>query len=199
MGITGYPRSKALVIWIVLVSVAYLVASCGDDREKTSPVAEVPVKAPQPQQPIVREWYPRPKYPPPPAAYSPSPGPPVTAMGQPRSGYPYSYPQSYTEDQSVPESSPWHSGRQFPDRSQPYQIAPQEYSQRRPWGEFPPLEKKKKTYILKEQQPDTMPYRGRPGYYGYGYGIADPQLGGAGWDAGIYGSYPPMAPPLYPW
>jgi hypothetical protein len=198
MGMTGYPRSKALAIWIVLVSGAYLVASCGNDREKIGTVAEVPVKAPQPQQPIVREWYPRPKYPPPPPAYSPSTGPPVSGMEQPQSAYPYTYQQPYGAGQSVPESSPWYQSGQFPDhQSHPYQTEPQDYSQRRPWGEFPPLEKKKKSYTLKEQHPDTMPYGGWPGYYGYGN--ADPLLGGAGWGGGMYGIYPSMVPPPYAW
>ena len=196
----SYPRSKALVIWIVLVSGSYLVASCGDNREKSATVAETPVKAPQPQPPIVREWYPRPKYPPPPAAYPRSPGPPATSMEQPQSGYPYSYQQAPTAVQPVPDSSsPWYQGNQSADRSHPYQNEPQDYSRRRPWGEFPPLEKKKKSYTLKEQQPDTMPYGGWPGYDRYGYGIADPLWGGAGWGGGAYGTYPPMVPPLYPW
>ena len=47
----------------------YLVASCGDDQEKAGKTADVARELPQTPQVIVKEWYPRPKYPPPTTAY----------------------------------------------------------------------------------------------------------------------------------
>lgn len=199
MGMTSHPRSKTLVIWIVLISVLYLVASCGDDRDETGTVAEVAVKAPQSQQPVIKEWYPRPKYPPPLSVYAPSPGPPAADMGQPQPGYPGTYQPPQMTGQT---SSPWYQDGQPQDISRQYQIEPQYQSQSRPWGEFPPLEKKKKTTTLQEQRPDTIPYGGWPGYGGYGYygyGLGDPYLGAPGLGGGMYGIYPQIAPPLYGW
>ena len=91
--------------------------------------------------------------------------------------------------------------------SRQYQSQPRYQYQQRPWGEFPPLEKKKKAPTLEEQRPDTIPYGGWRGYGGYGgygyggygYGATDPYLGTPGWGGGTYDIYPPIAPPLYPW
>jgi hypothetical protein len=88
--------------------------------------------------------------------------------------------------------------------SQQYQTGPQYETQQRPWGEFPPLEKKKKSTTLQEQRPVTIPYGGWPGYGGYGYGgygygQSDPLLGGQGWGGGIYNAYPELMPPVYGW
>jgi hypothetical protein len=129
-------------------------------------------------------------------------------MEQPQPGYEGAYqrPQG-TAGPSVPESSLWYQGGQSADMSRQYQTQPQYQSPQRPWGEFPPLEKKKKSTTLEEQRPDTIPYGGWPGYGGYGYGgyggygygAIDPYLGTPGWGGGLYGIYPPVVPPLYTW
>ena len=202
MGMPSHPRSKTLVIWIVLISVLYLFASCGDDEDKTDKTADVTEKVTQKPQVIVKEWYPRPKYPPPPAAYVPAPGPSVPATGQSQHNYTGIYqPQQMTEQMS-PQSSPWNQSGQSQEMPQQYQTGPQYQTQQRPWGEFPPLEKKKKSTTHQEQRPVTIPYGGWPGYGGYGgygsssYGLSDPLLG---WGGGIYNPYPELIPPVYGW
>ena len=200
MGMPSHPRSKTLVIWIVLISVLYLIASCGDDQEKSDKVVEVTDQAPQRQQPIIKEWYPRPKYPPPPTAYAPTPGGVATASGQPQPYYPGTYQQPQMTEQSVPEPSPWSQPGQSQDAQRYYQTGPQYQPQQRPWGDFPPLEKKKKTATPQEQRPVTIPYggwAGYGGYGGYGYGLSDPLMGTPGLGGGIYNAYPGMIPPLY--
>jgi hypothetical protein len=215
MGMPSHPRSKTLVIWIVLISILYLAASCGDDQEKTDKTADVAEKVPQTQQPIVKEWYPRPKYPPP-TAYVPAPGPSVPSTGQPQSYYPGTYQQPQMTEQMSTQSSPWNQSGQSQGMPQQFQTGPQHQTQQRPWGEFPPLEKKKKSTTRQEQRPVTIPYGGwpsyggyggypayggyggYPGYGGYGYGLSDPLLGTPG-GAGIYSAYPEMIPPLYGW
>jgi hypothetical protein len=213
MGMPSHPSSKTLVIWIVLISVSYLVASCGDDNEKTvSTPSDVVEKAPQTQQPIVREWYPRPKYPPPPTTYIPAPPTSAPSTGQPQPYYPGgAYQQPQMMEQTPPQSSTWNQSGQSQDIPQQYQTGPQYQTPQRPWGEFPPLEKKKKSTTREEQRPVTIPYGGWPGYYGgyspgyyggyggYGYGLYDPLLGTPGLGGGIYNAYPEMIPPLYGW
>jgi len=202
MGMSSHPRSKTLIIWIVLISVLYLIASCGDDKEKTDTTANVAEKVPHIQQPIVKEWYPRSKYPPPSAAYVPAPSPSAPSTGQPQSYYPGIYQPPQMTEQMPTQSSPWEQSGQSPDMPQQYQTGPQYQTQQRPWGEFPPLEKKKKSTTRQEQRPVTIPYGGWPGYGGYGgyggssYGLSDPLLG---WGGGIYNPYPELIPPVYGW
>lgn len=198
MGMTSHPRSKALVTWITLISVLYLVASCGDDQDKADKEADVAGKVPQPQQPIVKEWYPRPKYPPPPVAYTPAPGSSASVTGQ-LQPYTGTYQQPRMMEQPVIESSPWYQPGQSQDMSRQYQVEPQYQTQQRPWGEFPPLEKKKKSTTPEQQRPVTIPYGGWSGYGSYGYGYSDPFQGYPGWGGGLYNAYPEMIPPLYGW
>jgi hypothetical protein len=208
MGMSSHPRSKTLVIWIALISIIYLIASCGDDQEKTDTAADVARTVPQTQQPIVKEWYPRPKYPPPPTTYVPAPEPSSPSAGRPQPYYPGTYQQPQMTEQNSPQPSPWYQPGQSQDMPQQYQTGPQYQTQQRPWGEFPPLEKKKKSTTREEQRPATIPYGGWPGYGvyggyggygGYGYGLSDPLLGTPGWSGGLYNAYPEMAPPLYGW
>jgi hypothetical protein len=202
MGMPSHPRSKTLVIWIVLISIVYLVASCGDDQENNDRTADVAEKVPQKKQPIVKEWYPRSKYPPPSAAYVPAPGFSTPSTGQPQSNYTGMYqPPEMTEQMST-QSSPWNQTGQPPDMPQQYQTGPQYQTQQRPWGEFPPLKKKKKSTTPQEQRPATIPYGGWSGYGGYGgsgYGLSDPLLGSPGWGGGVYNPYPELVPPVYGW
>ena len=195
MGMPSHPRSKTLIIWIVLISVSYLIASCGDDQEQTDKTADVAEKAPQPPQPVVREWYPRPKFPPQPPAYVPAPAP----TGQAQPYYPGTYQQPQMMEQPVPDSSPWYQPGQSQGMSRQQQPEPQYQTSQRPWGEFPPLEKKKKSTTREEQRPVTIPYGGWYGYGGYGYGLSDPLLGAPGWGGGMYNAYPQITPPLYGW
>jgi hypothetical protein len=108
-------------------------------------------------------------------------------------------------EQMPPQSSPWDQSGQPPDMSQQYQTGPQYQTRQRPWGEFPPLEKKKKSTTRQEQRPVTIPYGGWPGYGGYGgyggysYGLSDPSVGAPGWGGGIYNPYPELIPPVYGW
>lgn len=205
MGMPSHPRSKTLVIWIVLISVLYLFASCGDDEDKTDKTADVTEKVTQKPQVIVKEWYPRPKYPPPPAAYVPAPGPSASSAGQPHSSYTGIYQQPQMTEQMSPQSSPWNQSGQSQEMPQQYQTGPQYQTRQRPWGEFPPLEKKKKSTTHQEQRPVTIPYGGWPGYGGYGgyggssYGLSDPLMGTPGWGGGIYNPYPELIPPVYGW
>jgi hypothetical protein len=205
MGMPSHPRSKTLVIWIVLISILYLVASCGDDQQKADTTANEAGKVPQKQQVIVKEWYPRPKYPPPPTAYAPAPGSSAPSTGQPQPYYPGTYQQPQVTEQMSPQSSPWDQSGQSQDRPQQYQTGPQYQTQQRPWGEFPPLEKKKKSTTREEQRPVTIPYGGWQdnggygGYGGYGYGLSDPLMGTPGLGGGLYNAYPGMIPPVLGW
>jgi hypothetical protein len=199
MGMPSHPRSKALIIWIVLISILYLIASCGNDQDKTDKTADVTEKVPKIPQVIVKEWYPRSKYPPPSAAYVPAPGPSAPSAGQPQSSYTGIYQPPQMTEQMSPQSSPWNQSGQSQGMPQQYQ------TQQRPWGEFPPLEKKKKSTTRQEQRPVTIPYGGWPGYGGYGgyggysYGLSDPSVGAPGWGGGIYNPYPELIPPVYGW
>jgi hypothetical protein len=203
MGMPSHPRSKTLIIWIVLISIVYLVASCGDDQEKTDSTQDVAGKVPQTPQVIVKEWYPRPKYPPPPTAYAPAPGPSAPSTGQPQPYYPNTYQQPQVTEQMPLQASPWDQSGQSQDMQQQYQTGSQYQTQQRPWGEFPPLEKKKKSTTRQEQRPVTIPYGGRQDYGGYGgyggYGLSDPLLGSPGLGGGLYNAYPEMAPPVLVW
>jgi hypothetical protein len=207
MGMSSHPRSKTLIIWIVLISFFYLIASCGDDQEKTDTTADVVEKTPPAPQPIVKEWYPRPKYPPPPTAYVPAPGPSAATTGQQQPYYQGTYQQPQMTQQPAPESSPWYQPGASQDVTPQYQNGPQYQTPQRPWGEFPPLEKKKKSTTREEQRPVTIPYGGWPGYNGYGgygyggfgYGMSDPFLAAPGYGGGTYNVYPEMIPPLYGW
>jgi hypothetical protein len=205
MGMPSHPRSKTLIIWIVLISILYLIASCGDDKENTNPTADVAEQVPKTPQPIVKEWYPRSKYPPPSAAYVPVPGPSAPSTGQPQSYYSGIYQPPQVTEQMSTQSSPWNQSGQSPDMPQQYQTGPQYQTRQRPWGEFPPLEKKKKSTTREEQRPVTIPYGGWPGYGGYGgygaygYGLSDPLPGSPGWGGGMYNPYPELIPPVLGW
>lgn len=201
----SHPRSKTLIIWIVLISILYLVASCGDDQEKTDTIADVAEKVPQKPQPVAKEWYPRSKYSPPSAAYVPAPGPSAPSTGQSQSYYSGIYQPPQMTEQMSTQSSPWNQSGQSQDMPQQYQAGPHYQPQQRPWGEFPPLKKKKKSATRQEQRPVTIPYGGWPGYGGYGgygsygYGLSDPLSGTPGWGGGLYNPYPEMIPPVYGW
>jgi hypothetical protein len=208
MGMPSHPRSKTLVIWIVLISILYLVASCGDDQGKEDATANgVEKKEPQAQQPIVKEWYPRSKYLPPQTIYAPAQVPLQQPMGQ--SQQPYyqgNYQQPQMIQQSPQETSHWYQPDQSQEMPQQYQTEPRYQTQQRPWGEFPAPQKKQKSATPQEQRPATMPYGGWQGYGGgyggyggYGYGLSDPLLGTPGWGSGIYNAYPDMMPPVYGW
>jgi len=208
MGMPSYPRSKTLVIWIVLISILYLVASCGDDEEKAVTSSKEEGMASQAQQVIVKEWYPRSKYPPPSSSYVPAPGPSGQPSGHPQTYNPDTYQQPQMTEQPSTQFSPWHQSVQSQDMTQQYQAVPQYQTRQRPWGEFPPLEKKKKSTTLQEQRTVTIPYGGWPGYGGYGsysgygsygYGPPDPLLVTPGWGGGIYNPYTEMIPPVVGW
>ncbi len=167
MGMQSRPSSETLVIWIVLLFVVYLVTSCSDGKKKPEETSSGAVKAPQVQQPIVKQWYPHSKYPTLSSPYVQAPLPSSPSMGQPQQPYyPGTYPPPQMTEQTSPQSSPWY--QTIPPQNTPspeYQTQPQ-YQVQRPWGEFPPLKKKKESTTREEQRPDTIPYGGGQGYGG---------------------------------
>lgn len=188
-----------LFVWATIMCVVFMLTACGDNETMDkSPEKTV---APKKPEPVVREWYPRPKQARPlpdyvqmapalapqttqsPTYYTvPAQQPPPVQPAQSQWAQPY----------QPPGVSPWGQAGQPQTAVAPQSPnVPQYIYVPRPWGEVTPPQKSQQQPAAQQQ---AVPYGTWPGY---GTGASSWGTPGTvqGWGAGPYGGLPtPMLP-----
>ena len=213
----GKPMFRVLAACIVL-----LLSACSDDEPPEPVQTGVDVK--KPPAPVVREWYPTPRYPrgtglqPPAAAYGAVPAAPGYPQAAP-TGPAYTPAPATGLDDRYRQGGTWQSP-DYAAQPRAYTVDPRRVE--RPWGALEPREPVSRQSFAGTGAGDSrMPASPEwgvdtyGGYPAYGVPAAPPARSGAGaaadqgWyprgttgqgpGSGAYGEYPAYAAPASPW
>jgi len=195
--------THTLFAWVAIICVLFMLTACGDND--TMDASSEKTVAPKKPEPVVREWYPRPKQARPLPDYvqmAPTLAPQTTqsptyytvpAQQQPVLMQPAHGQSQWTQQYQPWGVAPWGQTGQPPTGVAPQSpTVPQYIYVPRPWGEFSPPQKSQQQSAPQQQ---AAPYGAWPGYGTGAGGWGSPGVVPGWGGATPYGGLPtPMLP-----